>query len=717
MRIYLKQHGVQHESPEEGGRLLDEILEQFPRGVLDKELSRSIDELLVEIPRSTEEVVDKARDGVKSVVGKVMGWKESLAGKLSGMVKSGEKLVKTGLPNIKSVVEGWVEDPGKAEDWIKSILDTSSEQSQQYLSAILANRVTFHSSVEYLQLKTEDHFKTFCASIPPSDKTIFYLSIPPSAFVSTAQLISKHCNNPRIAVEKPFGYSKSTAQELFSSLQSLVAEEEIYLVDHYLGKTITQLLPGIITSHNLLSDPVGEISSVEVALLESLDCEGRAGYYDDSGVFRDMLQNHVTELALLILTRGGVRDKTEVLQSFTRPNKHQVVEGQYQSYQKHVGHPSNTPTFASVLLYSQLPEWEGIPIVLTSGKSQGRERKEIRVVYKSGSVLEVSFKPPRISFAGNNLLPTDTDISNNSYEVLLHNVITGTKSLLPSIPSTLASWDLWDHIISLPTPLTTHPDRTTLEVDVVGRFLVPRNLPTLDPEPSSAVVTGGYRITPLGEDDIYRHVVRDLLQLLEESEGADFHVGVAGGSSILGVYKHLLVSREQLKRRRVHLWQTDERCKGEFRNSHDLKRYFADYIGDDVIIHLLPVTESGCGDLDSFQREFQSYIPARRFDYVVLGVGSDGHVASLFPTFTTLHSTPDFLIISSPNAPHSTERITVNMDLINRSRVVVVVVVGGEEKRGVVDVIRGGGEGSEMPVLQVGAAEKMVLYVQKELFY
>ena len=238
---------------------------------------------------------------------------------------------------------------------------------------------------------------------------IFYLSVPPFAYSEIVQRINRYCRasgdaSLKVVLEKPFGSNLKSAQEMTEELVKHLKEEEIYRIDHYLGKPgVSQILrfrsENIITFEPILNRD--HVESVQIVLKEKDDCRRRTAFYDNYGVIRDVIQNHMTELLTLIamdlpshisnLTEFHI-NKLKLLKEIVIPSSKDAVIGQYNDYnlhrrkekadQKQDEKESKTATFAAVVLYINNPRWQGVPFVIISGKKLDERRSEERRVGK-----------------------------------------------------------------------------------------------------------------------------------------------------------------------------------------------------------------------------------------------------------------------------------------------------------------------------------------------
>ena len=244
----------------------------------------------------------------------------------------------------------------------------------------------------------------------PSNR-IYYLAISPEFYHQTVLQLGRAGlarQNPgvdqpwtHVIVEKPFGRDLKTAQELNETIQQVFTEDQVYRIDHYLGKETAQNIL-FFRFANTIFEPIWNrryIENIQITVAESLDVGHRAEYYDQAGILRDMFQNHLFQLLSLVAMEApasfnadAIRDeRVKLLRSIRPLKKDQSVAGQYIGYCSASGvqEYSRTPTYAAIKMYIDNWRWKGVPFYLRSGKSLKRKATEITIEFQ---------KPPHLMF-------------------------------------------------------------------------------------------------------------------------------------------------------------------------------------------------------------------------------------------------------------------------------------------------------------------------------
>ncbi|EEY02468.1 glucose-6-phosphate dehydrogenase [Brucella neotomae] len=254
-----------------------------------------------------------------------------------------------------------------------------------------------------------DALKTLIGKKPEKIRA-FYLAVSPTLFGDIATRLKAHgliTRDTRIVVEKPIGRDLDSAKALNDTLGSVFREDQIFRIDHYLGKETVQNLMALRFA-NALYEPLwnsAHIDHVQITVAEAVGLEGRAGYYDKAGALRDMVQNHILQLLCLVameppssIEADAVHDeKVKVLRSLQPISTHNVeeltVRGQYRAGAS-AGGPvkgyledlesdtSNTETFVALKAEIANWRWAGVPFYLRTGKRLATRVSEIVVTFK-----------------------------------------------------------------------------------------------------------------------------------------------------------------------------------------------------------------------------------------------------------------------------------------------------------------------------------------------
>ncbi|GGX39545.1 glucose-6-phosphate dehydrogenase [Saccharospirillum salsuginis] len=305
--------------------------------------------------------------------------------------------------------------------------------------------------------------------------TVYYLSTAPDFFGE----ISRHLNatglvndHSRVVLEKPIGKSLESSKVINDAVSEVFAEDNIYRIDHYLGKETVQNLLAVRFA-NALFEPVwtnAHIDNVQITVAETVGVEGRWGYYDDSGALRDMIQNHLLQLLCLVamgvpvsLDTDAVRaEKIKVLKSLKKMDIEQVrrntVRAQYAAgtiggqqvpgYQEEEGGKPNSQTETFVAIRADIHNWRwrGVPFYLRTGKRLPSRYSEIVIQFKD---VPHSIFPHGSNLSGNKLVirlqPEE------SIQLFMMNKLPGLGEGMQMTPVTL-NLTMPDHIADVRVP-------------------------------------------------------------------------------------------------------------------------------------------------------------------------------------------------------------------------------------------------------------------------
>jgi glucose-6-phosphate 1-dehydrogenase len=233
---------------------------------------------------------------------------------------------------------------------------------------------------------------------------LYYMALPPSLFktvienLGDSNMLHENGGWRRVVLEKPFGTDLDTAVTLNRQLHRVLQENQIYRIDHYLGKETVQ---NILFSRfaNTIFEPVWNrnyIHHVEITVAEKVGLEHRAGYYDGVGILRDMFQNHLLQLMALVameppasFNADALRNEKVKALSAVKPfteaeTREHTVRAQYRGYTEEAGvnRESRTATYAALRLFVNNWRWQGIPFYLRSGKYLQEKQSQIIIQFK-----------------------------------------------------------------------------------------------------------------------------------------------------------------------------------------------------------------------------------------------------------------------------------------------------------------------------------------------
>lgn len=297
----------------------------------------------------------------------------------------------------------------EVKERITPFLKTPTEESKGKVSEFL-NLITYisgpYDSPEGFKQLNSEIEKFEAEKKVEEPHRLFYLALPPSVFVDVGKQLKEHVyaknGITRVIVEKPFGHDLKSSRELQEQLAPLFTEEELYRIDHYLGKELVKNLLVLRFGNEILNASWNRdhIKSIQVSFKEPFGTEGRGGYFDDIGIIRDVMQNHLLQvLTLLTMERPvsfdpeSVRDeKVKVLKAFQHIDLNDIIVGQYGKSEdgskpaytddETVKPGSKAVTYAALPFKIQNERWEGVPIILRAGKALNDGKVEVRVQYK-----------------------------------------------------------------------------------------------------------------------------------------------------------------------------------------------------------------------------------------------------------------------------------------------------------------------------------------------
>jgi len=371
------------------------------------------------------------------------------------------------------------------------------EKRDKFLSNFFYHSGQYGSTVDFSKLC--ESLEKHAHNSSKHHHRMFYLAVPPSVFGEVAKVIKSSASSKngwtRLIVEKPFGKDSESYATLSQELAESFEENEIYRIDHYLGKEMVQNLM-IMRFANVVWEPIWHrhyVSSVLITFKENIGTEGRGGYFDEYGIIRDVMQNHLLQILSLIameppvsMNADDVRDeKVKVLRACRPIIRRELVVGQYvrdeegknASYldDPQVSKDSITPTFAVAIIHIDNQRWSGVPFILKCGKGLEDRKAEIRIQFRPNATnvyqttprneLVMRVQPDEavyMKFNGKvpglseDIIQTELDLTYKSrfearlpdaYERLLYDVLRGDHNLFVRSDELDAAWNIFTPIL------------------------------------------------------------------------------------------------------------------------------------------------------------------------------------------------------------------------------------------------------------------------------
>ncbi|MBB2769465.1 MULTISPECIES: glucose-6-phosphate dehydrogenase [Mycolicibacterium] len=410
------------------------------------------------------------------------------------------------LPEEYAIIGSGRHSPGGDDEFRDSVGDGLRDSVDDIDDRVLSNllqSLSFQTSDSDDGSDLAEAVRSARTRLGDGAQTLIYLSVPPRAMQPMIGMLGREglAEGARVVVEKPFGTDLDTARELDATLKDVVDEDQVYRIDHFIGKEAVQNILAVRFANGLI-EPAwhrNHLVSVQIDVPEELTIEGRGSFYESTGCFRDMISTHLCQVLGFVAMEPPVHldpvslrnEKAKVFEAMRPLDPDRVVFGQYDGYREEEGvaDDSQVETFVALEAFIDTERWQGVPFYLRTGKALGATRRTVTLTFRSPPmalfgaddnehspnqlVLELTDSPEfQVRLLAKRpgpdlgLMPLDLslgvadedsdDTPLEAYERLLLDVMRGDQTLFTRADEVDRLWQVCQPVLDAPPPALTY---------------------------------------------------------------------------------------------------------------------------------------------------------------------------------------------------------------------------------------------------------------------
>lgn len=410
------------------------------------------------------------------------------------------------LPEEYAIIGSGRHSPGGDDEFRDSVGDGLRDSVDDIDDRVLSNllqSLSFQTSDSDDGSDLAEAVRSARTRLGDGAQTLIYLSVPPRAMQPMIAMLGREglAEGARVVVEKPFGTDLDTARELDATLKDVVDEDQVYRIDHFIGKEAVQNILAVRFANGLI-EPAwhrNHLVSVQIDVPEELTIEGRGSFYESTGCFRDMISTHLCQVLGFVAMEPPVHldpvslrnEKAKVFEAMRPLDPDRVVFGQYDGYREEEGvaDDSQVETFVALEAFIDTERWQGVPFYLRTGKALGATRRTVTLTFRSPPmalfgaddnehspnqlVLELTDSPEfQVRLLAKRpgpdlgLMPLDLslgvadedsdDTPLEAYERLLLDVMRGDQTLFTRADEVDRLWQVCQPVLDAPPPALTY---------------------------------------------------------------------------------------------------------------------------------------------------------------------------------------------------------------------------------------------------------------------